>query len=279
MTSSANINPPIEGSQKKQEDAKAKAQEDFHIPHWLVWAISRTKKQPTFLGHIALTLCLAVFVLGGYCALFWFAGTKEAEWLGTGNPLELEAIQANVEQLSATPAEQTRLISQFQEIETRAARHARIMGFFYKQYYISLSMIVAAAVVASICLFFISKSGWEQANNAVINIFIFASAIILFYGNLTFVFKQDENLKGNQELYLSYIALREEVMSYWATQRISMSEEPLEVTQFILYLDNKLQTLNRIELGFSSPQISTFIDQLKFDESGNSLLLQPSQPQ
>jgi hypothetical protein len=206
--------------------------------------------------------------------MFWFAGTKEAEWLGTENQLQPEVIQATVEQLPATSAEQTRLIAQFQEIETRATRHARIMGFFYKQYYISLSMVVGAAVVASMCLFFISKSGWEKANNAVINVFIFSAAVILLYGNLIFVFKQDENLRGNQELYLSYVALREEVLSYWATRRTSMSEEPLEATQFILYLDNRLQSLNRIQLGFDSPQISTLLRQLQL-ESENSLFVQP----
>lgn len=269
MTSSANINQQIEDRQEKQEYAKAKEQEEFYIPYWLMWAISRTKKQPTLVGHIVLTLCLLILVLGSYWVLFWFAGTKESEWLGTGEHLELEVIQGSVEQLPATPAEQTRLITQFQEIEARATRHARIMGFFYKQYYISLSMIVSAAVTASICLFFISKLGWDQVNNAVINVFIFSSAVILFYGNLIFVFRQDENLRDNRELYLSYISLREEVLSYWATRQTSMSEEPIEATQFILYLDNKLQTLNRIQLGFDSPQISTFIDQLQLESENN----------
>lgn len=276
MSTIADRNQPTENEQEKPH--LEEENEDVQIPRWLRWAISRTKKQLTFPGHLSLTASLAFFVLGSYWMLFWFAGTKETEWLGTSPRFQPEVVKTAVSQLSATPAEKARLADQFQEIELRAARHAKIMGFFYKQYYISLSMIVGAAGMASICLFFISKSGWERINNAVINLFISSSAVILFYGNLMFVFKQDENLRGNQELYLSYISLREEVLSYWATRQTNMGEA-LDPAQFIHYLDNKMQTLNRIQLGFDSPQISTFVDQFKFDESQNNPLLQPSPQQ
>jgi hypothetical protein len=158
MSTTADRNQPTENWQEKPP-LEAEASADWQIPSRLKWAVSRTKKQLTLSGHLALSVGLGVFVLSSYWFLFWFAGTKEAEWLGTSPRLQPDMVKATVTQLAATPAEQTRLTEQFQEIELRAARHAKMMGFFYKQYYISLSMIVGAAVVASICLFFISKAG------------------------------------------------------------------------------------------------------------------------
>ncbi|GAB4380722.1 MAG: hypothetical protein Kow00121_37540 [Elainellaceae cyanobacterium] len=255
-----------------RSDGVEREEPDLQVPRFLKWAIS-PKRHPTLLGHIVLTTSMAVLALVGYWGLFWFAGTREAEWLGTVPQTQPEALDAILSELPATPAERSRLMEQFQGLELRAARHAKIMGFFYKQYYISISMIVASFVLASLCLFFISKAGWSRVNNALINIFICSSAVILLYGNFIFVFKQEENLRGNQELYLSYIVLREEVLSYWATQQISTGQT-LEPAQFIHYLDDKLQTLNKIQLGFDSPQISAFIDQFKQIEQPN----QPSFP-
>ncbi|HEY9663924.1 MAG TPA: hypothetical protein V6C65_36200 [Allocoleopsis sp.] len=260
----------------KQQPNSVQEERIARIPRRLQWAVTKNK-QPTFLGHITLAASLLFFSIASYWVLLWFAGTREAAWLATISPTPVEVLQDKAEQLPATPAERSRLVEQFQEVEARAAKHAQIMGFFYKQYYISTSMIVGSAVMASICLFFISKSGWDRINNALINIFICSSAVILFHGNLVLVFKQDENLRGNQELYLHYISLRQEVLSYWVTQQ-TIDGKSLEPVKFIHYLDSQMQGLNKIQLGFDSPQISTFVDQ--FGHLGeNSSIVQTSPQQ
>ncbi len=273
MSFTTENDPPNEA--QTGQTSQAKLYEPLHLPRWLMWAISPHNNQLTFLAHVVLTASLTVLALGSYWFMFWFAGTKEAEWLGTSQVTRPEVIQTATSELSARPAERDRLIAQFDEIEVRAARHAKIMSFFYKQYYISISMIVGAAVLASICLFFISKVGWERVNNALINIFIFSSAVVFFHGNLMLVFKQEENLRGNQELYLSYLSVREEMLSYWATQQ-TQAGDTLEAAQFIHYIDGQLQGLNKIQLGFDTPQISTLVDQFQFNNPENRPTLQPS---
>lgn len=239
---------------------------------WLRWFVSEANHQPTFLGHVVLAGSLITAILLSYWVMFWFAGTKQNEWLGSHQRLETKQIEAAIADLPATPVQKVRLIDQFEQIQTRIDKHGTIMSFFYRQYFISLSMICGASVVASVCLFFISKVGWERVNNALINIFIISSGTIIFYGNISIVFKQEANIEDNQRLYLSYFSLRNEMLSYWATQQI-VSGDTAEPVKFIHYMDQRLQELNQIRLGFDATrttQLREQFQQLTLPENNSS---------
>lgn len=232
------------------------------LPKWLKRFISEPSRQPTLLGHIVLSTGLVSGILLSYAVMFWFAGTKQTEWLGPTPELKPNEVSATIADLKVTRPEKARLMDQFNQIQSRIEKHAAIMGFFYKQYYISLSMICGGSVIASICLFFISKCGWDRVNNALINIFIVSSSTIIFYGNISLAFKQEDNIKDNQAMYLSYFSLRNEMLSYWATQQTNAGEE-IAPAKFIHYMDGKLQELSQIRLGFDATHITTLGDQLK----------------
>jgi hypothetical protein len=232
-------------------------------PKWLAWAIveKEDRYQPTLLGHIALSSSLISIVIIGYCIMFAISSSWEKEWIGTPEGLTSEQLEATTTRLASTPTERTRLIAQFQEIETLATRHAKIMGFFYKQYYISLAMMGTSAAVAVISLFFISKVGWERASNAVINIFIVATGVVIFYGNMSLVFQQRNNLEASQKIYLSYSNLRNEVLSYWATGE-TIADERATPAKFIHYVDRQLSSISLIQLGFDPNSIPDFSKRL-----------------
>ena len=219
--------------------------------------------QPTLLGHIVISTTLVLGICLGHALMFWFAGTKQNEWLSEKSSLKEKAVNTAIDSLPTKPSEKARLIDQFDQIQDRIQKHASVMGFFYKQYYISLSMICGGSVIASICLFFISKSGWERVNNALINIFIVSSSTVILYGNISLVFKQEENIKDNQALYLSYFALRNEMLSYWATQQASTEDTIVPPAKFIHYMDGRLQELSQIRLGFDATGITNLGDQMK----------------
>jgi hypothetical protein len=227
---------------------------------WISWFIA-DNHQPTTLGHVVLSSSMLAAIIVSYWVMFWFAGIKQAEWLGGAPVLTQEEINTSIAVLSPTPAERIRLVDQYRQIENRVQKHADIMGFFYRQYFISLSMICGASIVASVCLFFISKLGWERVNNALINIFIVSTSTIIFYGNISLVFKQEENIKDNQILYLGYFSLRNEMLSYWVTQQASTGD-PVTPAKFIHYMDGRLQELNQIRLGFDATRITTLGDQM-----------------
>lgn len=232
------------------------------LPKWLRRFISEPNRQPTLLGHVALSTSLVGVIVVSYAVMFWFAGTKQAEWLGTTPTLKDNEINETLSGLKLTTPQKVRLMDQYNQIQSRIEKHAAIMGFFYRQYYISLSMICGGSMIASICLFFISKCGWDRVNNALINIFIVSSGTIIFYGNISLAFKQEDNIRDNQTMYLSYFSLRNEMLSYWATQQANTGEE-IPPTKFIHYMDGKLQELSQIRLGFDATRITTLGEQIK----------------
>lgn len=207
--------------------------------------------------------------------MFWFAGTKQSEWLASTTELKAKAVDTAIATLATKPSEKARMIDQFQQIQDRIQKHASVMGFFYKQYYISLSMICGGSVVASICLFFISKNGWDRVNNALINIFIVSSSTVILYGNITLVFKQEDNIKDNQALYLSYFALRNEMLSYWATQQ-DITGQSIQPAKFIHYMDRRLQDLSQIHLGFDATRLTNLGEQMKQLNGSNQNQAQPN---
>ncbi|XHX81150.1 MAG: hypothetical protein RBJ76_14780 [Stenomitos frigidus ULC029] len=264
MSLAAESNEPNE--MQAEASLKAEVVDEKNLPTGALLRLGRfispTNHQPTLLGHIVISTSLVLGICLGYALMFWFAGTKQNEWFVTSS-LKPGAVDTAIANLATKPSEKARLIDQFEQIQNRIQTHANVMGFFYKQYYISLSMICGGSVIASICLFFISKSGWERVNNALINIFIVSSSTVILFGNISLVFKQEENIKDNQALYLSYFALRNEMLSYWATQQASTEDTKVPAAKFIHYMDGRLQELSQIRLGFDATGITSMGDQMK----------------
>lgn len=247
-------NQQLEATSIKQNEEKISTQKgnrfwQFFLKNFETGA----NQQPTLLGHLLLTSSLLMLIGIGYFSMQWSASKKANEWLGaTQNftPLS-EGIK------NASEDEKTRLKQQFEEIQARSHRYATIMTFFYQQYYVSISLTSASALVAGICLFFISKKGWDRVNNAVINVFIVASGSVIFFGDLPGIFRQNENSTTSRDLYIAHVSLRNKVLSYLATGA-TVGAEPEkpnefsrpETSRFILYVDQKLAELNQVPIGF-----------------------------
>lgn len=214
-------------------------------------------RQPTLLGHglIAgglLTLNLMIFLL-----LSAFADARAKDWLANNQPFIMP--EQNVIQ---TPIERDRLSVQLAEVQERRERHAKVMTYFYQQYFIALSMASGSALAAILFAFFISRDGWDKTNNGLINAFMMCSSAAVLYTQLPSLFQQETNLEANRTLYLAYDALGNEVLSYLATKRIPSTDpkdpkhiEEVEPNQFIHQVDQQLAKLNKIPVDFDASQI------------------------
>lgn len=136
-------------------------------------------------------------------------------------------------------------------------------------------MTSGLAIIAGICLFFISKLGWQNANNALINIFIVTTSAGLLYQQLPVIFKQEINLGANRVLYIKYTELSYELLSYLATKHVKSlaPENPNQLTEvepkiFIHSIDNKLAELNQIPIEFDATRV------IKLNDVPNSLNIQ-----
>lgn len=240
------------------------------LPPWLNWSINPEKgNQPTFLGHVAISGGLLLLTsISGLVMFFGIAESWEKSWLNCSptelsqksqsNPPQLPSPDLSAinlsdkETLTVSAAEKARLKKQYEAVSHRIGKHCRIMAFFYKQYFISLLIGTVAGVIALISLFFISKNGWEKTNNALNNVCITAFGVTLVFVNTSIIFKEADNLKASQDLYIGYIALEQEMLSYWATGQ-QMSNDLVKVVKpsdFIYYVDSRLRSLNQVQLGF-----------------------------
>jgi hypothetical protein len=221
---------------------------------------------PTFLGHVVLTGCSLFFVGLSYCGLFITGDHLEKQWLDSTDPAPVKQSQAQLQQSKlfdqTSSAEenkqQIRLAEQLNTIDNSIINHRKIMAFFYKQYFISLSIGSTAALVSLFCVFFVSKEGWGETNNALINVCVTSIGVTLFFLNSSQVFQQAENLKASQNLYNSYTVLRNEFRSSLAAKKLlaeTNTEKPEGYIPIIQYTDSRLKDLSLIRLGFDPTSI------------------------
>lgn len=224
--------------------------------------------KPTFLGHLLITGISIGLITISFFTLKYYADKKSKDWTtnyfeSTSKEEVFPCDNRNFEHLTVpTKSEKTRLQAQCVEIQQRIRIHKDVMLFFYQQYFISISMTSGLAIIAGICIFFIAQFGWKNSHPALINIFIVTTSAGLFYQKLPGIFKQDINLQANGVLYIKYIDLNNELMSYLATQlakntKSDMSNQLIELKpkEFIYYIDTKLAEFNQIPIEFDATKV------------------------
>ncbi|NEO87133.1 MAG: hypothetical protein F6J87_23175 [Spirulina sp. SIO3F2] len=239
------------------------------------WLIAKDKN-PTLLAHVlvASSIMGIVILTDGFLAKI--ATEKKYEWMTIYYPPEVTVSEASkhptideilshaetrvdaaLKNLNADTEIKQRLRSQFLRIQTRAVIHGDVMAFFYGRSFVTLVVVSVSGVTGVLCLFFISKDGWSDCNNILLNLFVISAGIVVLYGNLSIFLKFEENTNNNTELYLSYLILKEEFLSYLATQKNNAGDEILP-SDFVLYMDQRMHQLNVITLDFDNQKVQDY---------------------
>lgn len=227
----------------------------------------------TLSGHFALTAIILSLTGIAYFVGLCFGTLWESEWLRKEieTPPQIKQVELfNKQTLNPEDRQQIRLVDQLNTINDLRARHCRIMSFFYKQYFCWLSIGGTAAMVSFLCIFFISKEGWKETNNALINLGVTSFGVTLFALNTTQVFQQSENLKTSQNLYIGYVGLQDDLLSSIATKELIKSDKTTVklddknggYTQLIQDTDARMKVLNLVRLGFDPTPISDLRNRL-----------------
>jgi hypothetical protein len=216
--------------------------------------IAPTNHQLTLGGHMALAGALLLGSLVVNLWMFSFASSQERDWLNLSTVTKtIEDSQFLATNVQATAAERARMVDQFMLVQARTETHAQVMGLFYKLNFITLGTVGFATGLASISLFFISKAGWERVNNALINLFIVSTGLVVFHSNLIFMFKFQDNIRLNGQLYGEYTQLYNTILTYWAIQPSAPEAPP--PAAFILATDQRLTELGKITLDFDISRV------------------------
>jgi predicted PurR-regulated permease PerM len=129
--------------------------------------------------------------------------------------------------------------------------------YFFSNYYMALILAFVAGAVAAVSLFFISKEGYAAVSPYVVTVFMTATALGTIYGAFPSVFRQTENVAENKALYLRYVALQNEILSYSATAK-DANAKPISASAYIAYIDRELNRSNNVAVGFDETKLPAF---------------------
>jgi hypothetical protein len=182
-------------------------------------------------------------------------------WLKGLTP-KAEAHLETFAQVQASDLERARLKDQLALSRERAAHHLTVAVYFFSNYYMAILQAFVMGAVAAVALFFITKVGYAQASPYIVTVFITATVLATLYGAFPSVFRQQDNVAENKALYLRYIALQNEMLSYSATGSDGTGKK-VTAREYIAYVDKELNKTNNIAVGFDATKIPAVTFDLK----------------
>lgn len=187
------------------------------------------KNNPAIIAHAILTGTLVVATILIALGLYYFDANRiDDRWSETLDqslddklkPGKIDLIVNNYLQkyqnLNIDGAKK-RIKEQLTQMVMKQKQSEIIAKDYYKWLFVDLSITSGAAIISAISLFYISKEGWEKANNYVINIFTTSSAVALMVGSWNVIFKMQENADKKVDLFIAYENLYNLVLTRIAT--------------------------------------------------------------
>jgi hypothetical protein len=190
-----------------------------------------------------------------------------------------EKLSSYANNLNASAAEKQRLRDQALEVRVRAVSQFEMTKYFYRQFFVAISMSAIGAVVSAVTLFSMSKLGWDNCKSKpLVTVFVVSSGVTVFFSSSIFIFQLENNIAENKKLYLAYSALEDRVLSYMASGQFRLAtsaaiagtsatstsiqssgfvKEPAGV---ISYIDGELAASNNIAIGFDANKIPNYQD-------------------
>lgn len=167
--------------------------------------------------------------------------------------------------------EKSRLKTQLEIITNRCIMYFTIAKTYYRWLFATIISCSLATVIASVCLFYISKEGWEKANNYVINIFVVFSSIAIFGSSLTLIFQYENNAKSNLIILSNYMNLKNKIITELTTSTNSEGKT-INLKTIVHETNSQLVDYNNFNIALETKNILTIPQVL---EKFNSLKKTP----
>jgi len=155
-----------------------------------------------------------------------------------------------------------RLHNQRLDIAKRKRSHFEVMKYFYVRYYVATQMFSILGVLSAGILIWIGKGGYANASHLSMAVFLLLSAASAYFGTFPTVFKMQENITKNRDLYAEYESLENELISYGITGE-SVKMEKRTSNEFIHYVDQRMGHLNSVTVEFDHTKVPVWRDKLK----------------
>jgi hypothetical protein len=219
--------------------------------------LTNDPKPASFLKNY-LYLALSLIVLTGFGVNISMKYEEHIAdtWTVSMNTIPTEDEQKNIENLKPS-LEKDRLQSQLKIIENREKKYLKMTKDYYKWLFATIMSFSMSTIIASVCLFYISKEGWKKANNYVITVFTVFSSIALLSGSLRLVFRLEDNAQKNLALLISYINLKSQTLTSVATKTSPIDGKPMELLKIVNHTEQKLSQLNDVSIMLDTNNLPT----------------------
>ena len=206
-------------------------------------------------------LAVALFVL--IMAVAFSIGRKADQW---ARDWAVPLVKANAKraehdaelQVPGTDSEQARLKTQLRDVRAWAEHHRLITAFFYSRYYVAITMTSLTALFAAFLVGAISIEGWQSASPYAVTALIVFAGGAAFFGAFPGVYRQEENITKNKALYLGYVALENEMLSYFVTGTGDPDGPAIPPEEYIHAVDGKLRSLNDMVVRFDRSAVPDY---------------------
>jgi hypothetical protein len=149
-----------------------------------------------------------------------------------------------------------RLEQDYREIRSRMAHHLAVLEYFYANYFRAIFMGSILGAISGVCLFYIANKGWTNSNNYVIVVFVFTTVTTAYYLSYVTIFREQENISDNKVLYLQYVALGNDILTYCST---GLTDDPqVSIDKYARQVDTRMATVNNIAIGFDYTKIADY---------------------
>lgn len=266
--------------------------------------VKGSEVNPSFLGHVLISGSIIGLAILAYVVPLALVFSKAKEWKvcsripqqkleksgiesptkGDDSSLNLEQVEQNINNLGTADlkngplrSQKDRLITQVQQLNQAQQTACTIGIYFFANRTATSTVATATGIAALASLAFVSKKGWEQSNNAIINLGV-TSGLILF-STLTFsqLYGQGsnfENQRTKQNLSIDLLNWVASASANGSAQVIipDAKTNPKEVDvnlntstglqQFIRALDRELQTLHKLDFGLDDSFAKTALGQI-----------------
>lgn len=193
------------------------------------WATDRPRKVAVI---ATVVLIVGLFTVAVPLFSKLLAQDRITEWYGGARHALTVTNTPTLIHPASVPAEiRVRLDGQLAGVRNAAHTHFEIATAFARYQFAMITIATICGVIAGILLVFISAIGWKDAKWTLTLPFVVVAGGGIMFTSFTQLYRQAENIADNSRLYLGYLQVEDELLSYYPIAAEREAREKLEAAE------------------------------------------------
>lgn len=197
---------------------------------FVAWLSSDKSRKMAVILTVALIVCLFAVAVPLFSKML--AQDRINEWYGGGrHTVAVTHTPILTHPASVTPEMRARLDAQLAVVRNAAHTHFLIATAFARYQFAMITIATICGVIAGVLLVFISAVGWKDAHWTLALPFVVVAGGGIMFTSFTQLYRQAENIADNSRLYLGYLQVEDELLSYYPIAAERDAREKQEIAE------------------------------------------------